>query len=106
MSADYVPQVGDRVVADGEFGFVLAVDGPDAWIKWDDDGRSTEKASVLAKAPLPPPLTLGDFWVVEYVTNRDPFGGPSSGQLTLLTQGKPYGDFNEFIGATVRLVKA
>ena len=53
-----------------------------------------------------PTPTMGDFIVTEYVVERDPFGGPSSGTLTLVTHGKPYGDITEFIGEIVRLVKS
>jgi hypothetical protein len=49
---------------------------------------------------------MGDFIVAGYVVERDPFGGPSSGTLTLVTHGKPYGDITEFMGEIVRLVKS
>ena len=64
MTADYTPQVGDRVMADGEIGFVLAIDGHQAWIKWDDGRRWTSYANRLTK--VTPPPTYPDRWINVY----------------------------------------
>ena len=65
MTADYVPQVGDRVRVQDETAIVLGIDDDVAWVKWEHDSyRTTVFVGYLTE--VTPPVVHPERWINVY----------------------------------------